>query len=113
MVKEKILLIIVSILFIFAFALIMIEHAPYIDKSYSDTEISQNETRVAKAIAVEKEYHENGDYTSMTLQTEDKMLWVVNNTVCPLQSECEIEFDTKNTISVEDDEIIAVRCKIY
>lgn len=110
MVKEKILLIIVSILFIFAFALIMIEHAPYID---SDTEINQNETRIAKAIAVEKEYHENGDYTSMTLQTEDKMLWVVNNTVCPLQSECEIEFDTKNTILVEDDEIIAVRCRIY
>lgn len=109
MVKEKILLIIVSILFIFAFALIMIEHAPYID----DTEISQNETRVAKAIAVEKEYHENGDYTSMTLQTEDKRLWTVNNTVCPLQSECEIEFNTKNTISVEDDEIIAVRCRIY
>ena len=110
MVKEKILLIIVSILFIFAFALIMIEHAPYID---SDTEINQNETRIAKAIAVEKEYHENGDYTSMILQTEDKMLWVVNNTVCPLQSECEIEFDTKNTILVEDDEIIAVRCRIY
>ena len=111
MVKEKILLIIVSILFIFAFALIMIEHAPYTDKSYSDTEISQNDTRVAKAI--EKEYHENGDYTSMTLQTEDKRLWTVNNTVCPLQSECEIEFDTKNTISVEDDEIIAVHCRIY
>ena len=110
MVKEKILLIIVSILFIFAFALIMIEHAPYTD---SDTEINQNKTRVAKAIAVEKEYHENGDYTSMTLQTEDKRLWTVNNTVCPLQSECEIEFDTKNTISVEDDEIIAVRCRIY
>ena len=110
MVKEKILLIIVSILFIFAFALIMIEHALYTD---SDTEISQNETRVAKAIAVEKEYHENGDYTSMTLQTEDKRLWTVNNTVCPLQSECEIEFDTKNTISVEDDEIIAVHCRIY
>lgn len=110
MVKEKILLIIVSILFIFAFALIIIEHAPYTD---SDTEINQNETRVAKAIAVKKEYHENGDYTSMTLQTEDKTLWTVNNTVCPLQSECEIEFDTKNTISVEDDEIIAVRCRIY
>ena len=110
MIKEKILLIIVSILFIFAFALIMIEHAPYTD---SDTEINQNETRVARAIAVEKEYHENGDYTSMTLQTEDKRLWTVNNTVCPLQSECDIEFDTKNTISVEDDEIIAVRCKIY
>ena len=110
MVKEKILLIIVSILFIFAFALIMIEHAPYTD---SDTEISQNETRIAKAVAIEKEYHENGDYTSMTLQTEDKRLWTVNNTVCPLQSECEIEFNTKNTISVEDDEIIAVRCRIY
>lgn len=110
MVKEKILLIIVSILFIFAFALIMIEHTPYTD---SDTEINQNETRIAKAIAIEKEYHENGDYTSMTLQTEDKRLWTVNNTVCPLQSECEIEFDTKNTISVEDDEIIAVRCRIY
>ena len=110
MIKEKILLIIVSILFIFAFALIMIEHAPYTD---SDTEINQNETRVARAIAVEKEYHENGDYTSMTLQTEDKRLWTVNNTVCPLQSECEIEFDTKNTISVEDDEVIAVRCRIY
>lgn len=104
---EQILIIIVAILF--GIALILIDET----YDFTDTEISQNETRVARAIAVEKEYHENGDYTSMTLQTEDKRLWTVNNTVCPLQSDCEIEFDTKNTISVEDDEIIAVRCRIY
>lgn len=104
---EQILIIIVAILF--GIALILIDET----YDFTDTEISQNETRVARAIAVEKEYHENGDYTSMTLQTEDKRLWTVNNTVCPLQSDCEIEFDTKNTISVEDDEIIAVHCRIY
>lgn len=58
--------------------------------------------------AIEKHYHEDGDYTTMFFETEDGNIWEVE-TICPLQTEVEITFNTNGTDAKEDDEIVSIK----
>lgn len=63
--------------------------------------------------AIEKHYHEEGDYTSMVFETEDGNKWEVDGTVCPLNAKVNIAFHNKGTPEKEDDEIVKIESIIY
>ena len=55
-----------------------------------------------------KTYHEQGDYFSATIQTQDGNLWVIDGFNATYGDRFIIEFDTRNTATVFDDEITHV-----
>lgn len=73
----------------------------------------ENNERVESAIAIQKIYHEEGDFCSMVFETTDGNQWIIDETVCPIGVQCEIFFDTKGTYDKKDDEIIAINANIF
>lgn len=64
--------------------------------------------RYAKGKVVSKWYHEDGDFTSMEIITEDGNIWMVDDFVAGLDTPCIVEFATNGTADVVDDSITAV-----
>lgn len=60
------------------------------------------------AVATERYYIQNGDYTNMVFQTDDGNDWVVEDYICPLEQDVIILFDTKGNTDLYDDEIVNI-----
>lgn len=80
---------------------------------YSDMKGNSYGFYEMEGTAIEKHYHEEGDYTSMVFETEDGNKWEVDGTVCPLNAKVNIAFHNKGTPEKEDDEIVKIESIIY
>lgn len=67
-----------------------------------ESKINQPSITTEQGVFISKSYHEDGDYTSMVIETSDGTTIEVSDYVAPLQDSCELFYD-------EDGNIIGVR----